>query len=439
MEAQALSTQGRGWVRHNRVKVLQDKRYDYDGFGRLIRKRIGGHTELHFRYDAQHRMTHASVIRAGQNGEPLRQVFRYHYDAIGRRIAKEDDFGATLFTWEGMRLLQECRGGQSSTYLYEPESYVPLARIDGAGAIEEHPAARYAFGPDARAGKQASVPDTNPDWSSRFNAVAANAGGSVSGISAPSSAPMEPTAQVYYFHVQPNGLPEEMSDTRGNLVWQARYLTWGATVQEHWQAFDATGRPADAPLAETCDRPQQSFAPMPQNLRMQGQYLDRETGLHYNTFRYYDPDLGAFTTPDPIGLAGGINLHQYAPNPIAWIDPWGWNRTTYCGKVQNKTTTHSTRKRAKEAAAHAHGGKKLPQPKKELPENATDAQRAALKAEQERYEQQQKYRNPDRHPNSDYPESHYHTGNKPDITKPAPINNPVNNHHTWGRAARQRN
>ncbi|MDA8447261.1 RHS repeat-associated core domain-containing protein [Acidovorax valerianellae] len=38
---------------------------------------------------------------------------------------------------------------------------------------------------------------------------------------------------------------------------------------------------------------------------MQGQYLDRETGLHYNTFRYYDPDLGAFTTPDPIGLAGG--------------------------------------------------------------------------------------------------------------------------------------
>ncbi|AVS67954.1 sugar-binding protein [Paracidovorax avenae] len=335
LEAQALSSQGRGWVRHNRVKVLQDKRYDYDGFGRLIRKRIGGHTELHFRYDAQHRMTHASVIRAGQNGEPLRQVFRYHYDAIGRRIAKEDDFGATLFTWEGMRLLQECRGGQSSTYLYEPESYVPLARIDGAGAIEEHPAARYAFGPDARAGKQASVPDTNPDWSSRFNAVAANAGGSVSGTSAPSSAPMEPTAQVYYFHVQPNGLPEEMSDTRGNLVWQARYLTWGATVQEHWQAFDATGRPADAPLAETCDRPQQSFAPMPQNLRMQGQYLDRETGLHYNTFRYYDPDLGAFTTPDPIGLAGGINLHQYAPNPIAWIDPWGWKRE--CGQGIHRT------------------------------------------------------------------------------------------------------
>ncbi|CAD0261636.1 hypothetical protein DENIT_11591 [Pseudomonas veronii] len=36
-----------------------------------------------------------------------------------------------------------------------------------------------------------------------------------------------------------------------------------------------------------------------------GQYLDRETGLHFNTFRFYDPDVGRFTTPDPIGLMGG--------------------------------------------------------------------------------------------------------------------------------------
>ena len=36
-----------------------------------------------------------------------------------------------------------------------------------------------------------------------------------------------------------------------------------------------------------------------------GQYLDRETGLHYNTFRYYDPDVGRFINQDPIGLAGG--------------------------------------------------------------------------------------------------------------------------------------
>ena len=63
--------------------------------------------------------------------------------------------------------------------------------------------------------------------------------------------------------------------------------------------------------------------PIEQNLRYQGQYLDRETGLHYNTFRYYDPDIGRFTQPDPIGLLGGLNLYQYAPNGFTWIDPLG--------------------------------------------------------------------------------------------------------------------
>ncbi|MDQ0707085.1 uncharacterized protein RhaS with RHS repeats [Pseudomonas sp. W3I7] len=49
----------------------------------------------------------------------------------------------------------------------------------------------------------------------------------------------------------------------------------------------------------------------------------RTTKLHFNTFRFYDPDVGRFTTPDPVGLEGGFNLYQYSPNPLTWIDPWG--------------------------------------------------------------------------------------------------------------------
>nr|WP_245393275.1 RHS repeat-associated core domain-containing protein [Pantoea agglomerans] len=52
-------------------------------------------------------------------------------------------------------------------------------------------------------------------------------------------------------------------------------------------------------------------------------YADSETGLHYNLFRYYDPQVGRFTVQDQIGLLGGWNLYQYAPNPLGWIDPWG--------------------------------------------------------------------------------------------------------------------
>ncbi|PWB29013.1 hypothetical protein DCO48_22460, partial [Pseudomonas sp. SDI] len=64
-----------------------------------------------------------------------------------------------------------------------------------------------------------------------------------------------------------------------------------------------------------------------QNLRLQGQYYDAETYLHYNTFRYYDPGVGRFTTQDPIGLAGGVNLYRYGRNPTGTIDPWGWCST----------------------------------------------------------------------------------------------------------------
>ncbi len=65
-------------------------------------------------------------------------------------------------------------------------------------------------------------------------------------------------------------------------------------------------------------------------LRFQGQYFDAETGLHYNRHRYYDPEIAGFISQDPIGLAGGLNVYQYAPNPLGWVDPWGLK----CGTVE---------------------------------------------------------------------------------------------------------
>ena len=65
-----------------------------------------------------------------------------------------------------------------------------------------------------------------------------------------------------------------------------------------------------------------------------GQYYDQETGLHYNYHRYYDPKSGRYLTPDPIGLAGGINLYAYAyNNPVNLIDPFGLWGINYGGSL----------------------------------------------------------------------------------------------------------
>jgi RHS repeat-associated protein len=48
------------------------------------------------------------------------------------------------------------------------------------------------------------------------------------------------------------------------------------------------------------------------------------TGQMYMRNRYYDPQTGQFTQPDPIGLAGGLNSYGFAAgDPVSYTDPYG--------------------------------------------------------------------------------------------------------------------
>ena len=58
--------------------------------------------------------------------------------------------------------------------------------------------------------------------------------------------------------------------------------------------------------------------------KYQGQYADKETGLYYNRFRYYDPNAGSYISQDPIGLAGNNpTLYGYVKDANDMLDILG--------------------------------------------------------------------------------------------------------------------
>ncbi|WP_174913866.1 RHS repeat domain-containing protein, partial [Burkholderia diffusa] len=99
------------------------------------------------------------------------------------------------------------------------------------------------------------------------------------------------------------GTPQELTDEHSEIAWSAEYRAWG--------------------VAQEAIRKASGKAPITNPIRFQGQYHDHETGLHYNRYRYYDPNSGRYINQDPIGLRGGINAYTYVKNPIIWIDPLG--------------------------------------------------------------------------------------------------------------------
>lgn len=94
------------------------------------------------------------------------------------------------------------------------------------------------------------------------------------------------------------GTPTELIDESGLLAWHSRSALWGTTT---WTSTSTTYTP----------------------LRFPGQYFDPESGLHYNYFRYYEPETAHYLSPDPLGLAPAPNPAAYVPNPHTWADPMG--------------------------------------------------------------------------------------------------------------------
>jgi RHS repeat-associated protein len=102
----------------------------------------------------------------------------------------------------------------------------------------------------------------------------------------------------YYVFGNHLGAPLLVEDDSGNVTWAAQVDPYGAARIEPHSVLEL-------------------------NLRFPGHYYDTETGLQYNRFRYYSPELGRYLQSDPVGIRGGPNLYSYPANPLKRVDVLG--------------------------------------------------------------------------------------------------------------------
>ena len=155
-------------VAGNRLVIQGDHHYDYDAFGNLIRQRRGkGHQLVtEYRYDCQHRLIEIT--------QPNGQTASYRYDPFGRRISKTVDGITTEFFWQGDKLVAEHHADRHRSYIYEPDSFRPLALLEG-------------FGPQ----------DTKP----------------------------------FHYQLDHLGTPQELTAPDGEIVWSAHYRAYGQVTR----------------------------------------------------------------------------------------------------------------------------------------------------------------------------------------------------------------
>ncbi|KAB2347845.1 DUF6531 domain-containing protein [Actinomadura rudentiformis] len=234
-------------------------RYEYDAHGRVVLRQHARPSSrpLTWRYFWDHDDRLIGVQT------PDGQNWRYRYDALGRRVAKQrvshdgkSVYEQVTFVWDGLVLAEQIHQvwspeqnawtARGTVWEYEPQTFRPLTQSERLPAK--------------------GVPQKWVD--ERFYAIV--------------------TDLV--------GTPTELVDAAGGIAWHAKTTLWGT---------DLTASANPCPL------------------RFPGQYFDPESRLSYNHHRYYHSADGRYQSTDPLGLMAGPNPHAYVRNPLGWLDPLG--------------------------------------------------------------------------------------------------------------------
>ena len=214
-------------------------------------------------------------------------IARYYYNSRGERIAK------TVFPLRQplakVAYTPSAPQGVTTYSLYRDQRLA--AETDIAGRITAHYIYLY--------GKPVAKVEMAADTSIMHRFRAAIGWCATLGAS-------DTVASIYAIITDQLGTPQQVRNDSQELVWQGQTTAFGQ---------------ARVTYAGKSTLKAQAFE---MNLRLPGQIFDSETRLNYNYLRDYDPEVGRYTSPDPIGLGGGTNPYAYASSsPLTNVDPLG--------------------------------------------------------------------------------------------------------------------
>lgn len=291
---------------HGTNEPLAQETFAYGPTGDITLRDEASAAHMHQPAQAQAQLYERGAVR-------MRGHLRYRHDACGRMLERttlQDGFRPRVchFKWDGFDRLIEVHADDGSLWRY---SYDAFGRRTSKRCI------RAATG-SAHMPLAGQIQEENWLWQGATMAVQSRryADGRREHLSwhyAPGSfTPLAVSRQInddasslLYVVSDHLGTPRELVNANGQVVWAAQLQTWGK-LNRCWQQRAAN----DADQLDI-------------DLRFPNQWHDPESGLHYNYQRYYDPEIGQYCSPDPIGIAGGLRPQGYVHNPGEWCDPLG--------------------------------------------------------------------------------------------------------------------
>ncbi len=289
----SLNNEAPRYFTYDRLNRLRQEtpgpqQYSYDRLGNRL-SHINGH-----------QATISYAYAADSNRLSSIDQFSRSYDSAGNTLTLDDQGLTASYDANGRLAAIQTASGVSAWYRYNPEGQRILKkRLDPPPAAPQY--FDFLHGQDGHLLHYARHSGTHPGLDWRWETVwlgnrpLAQFRTDYSGAS--------PVTELVYILTDHLNTPRQVTDKTGQVIWRWPVDAFGTGLPETDPDGDGLGF---------------TF-----NLRFPGQYYDNETGLHYNYFRYYDPQTGRYITSDPIGLQGGLNTYPYAnANPVRYVVTW---------------------------------------------------------------------------------------------------------------------